>query len=56
MSQTGGPSEGVRWKDQIDKKQLKTIRFEIDEVEIGGGVRCTRQKMGSSVAVFKGQN
>ena len=40
--QTGGPDEGERWRDQIDKKQFQTIRFVIDEVEIGGGARCTR--------------
>ena len=52
MSQNGGPSEGGRWKDQRDKKQVKTIRFEIDEVEIGGGARCTRQRKGGVLLLF----
>ena len=35
-----------RQKDQRDEKQFQTIRFEIDEVKIGCGARCTRQRKG----------
>ena len=46
------PDEGGRWKDQRDKKQLQTIRFVIDEIEIGGGAWCTRRRKGGVLLRF----
>ena len=43
-SQTGGLKEEGRSKDKRDKKQIQTIRLEIDGLEIGGRAKCDRQR------------